>query len=283
MVDKYTLKVGEPLNVKVKVEGKGHAGSLEHLNVAWPQDFELYEDKSNTQFVRTGHTERLFEYMLIPKTKGKFEIPAIELSMFDPDSRSYQIRKTQPIGIEVLEGSLGSVYVAKNAKPGAEPSHEDIRYWMSASPEVDNHILRGAARGVAMASMVLVVLSMWSLTGSTDESRSQARQRTSSALRGRAQALGKLDQSPVEVFGEIESLLGELLKFQYGILIGSLTRPELREALQAKSVEESTVRQIEGLLELCESQRYAPGAGDSASAGRAAQELSRLIESMSLV
>jgi hypothetical protein len=278
-VDKYQTKVGEPINVKVKVDGKGHAGSLEHLNVKWPQDFELYEDKSNTQFMKTGQSERIFEYMLIPKTKGKFEIPPIELSMFNPDTQSYKTRSTQPISIEVMEGSLGNVYVAKNKPNSPGAPVEDIRYWKDSIPDPQSWLVRGAARGVAMASMMLALLSLWSLAASPDEEKRLARARTSQALLGRVKDLAKSEAPPVQVFGEVEAILAQLLEFQYGILVGSLTRAEVRQALMEKAkLDEATAKRVEALLETCENSRFAPGGGDPASAKKAAGELARLVE-----
>ena len=281
VIDKYEAKVGEPLNVKVKIEGKGHAGSLEDLGMKFPADFELYEDKSRTQFLRTGHTERLFEYMVIPKTKGKFEIPAINVSMFNPDSGKYQNRSTQPIQVEIMEGTLGNVYIPKTPTSAAtaDAPKQDIRYWIGESPGEKSQTLRAVARGVAMASMALAALSLWSLGIGGIENARQLRAKHAQALRQRLTALSSSTESPVQILALVEGILSEIIHFKYSVLVGSLTRPEIRATLTERGLKsEETARRIESLYELCENARYVPGGGDRDLARRAVQELDQLFD-----
>lgn len=280
MLDKTTVKAGEPVNLKVKVEGRGHAGSLERLNINWPQDFELYEDKSNTQFLKTGYSERVFDYMVIPKTKGRFEIPPIELSMFNPDSKAYQTKKTSPLSIEVLEGTPGSVYVPKSIGKSEPPrANEDIRYWKDQISENQSTALRAVARGVAMAAMVLVVFSLWSLISSQGDNTRRAKQQAGDAIKEKARALRTSTAPPVEVLGEVETLLAQILEIRYGIAIGSLTHAEIAQTLLSRAqTDEATAKRVSALLAHVESQRYAPGGGDSQAATRAVEELNAVIE-----
>ncbi|MBI3542255.1 MAG: protein BatD [Deltaproteobacteria bacterium] len=282
VADKTSVRAGEPINVKVKVEGKGHAGSLEHLAVAWPQDFELYEDKSNTQYLKSGQSERLFEYMVIPKLKGRYEIPAIELTMFNPDTRAYQVRKSQPIAIEVLEGTGGTSYTPKVSGGAPLAANEDIRYWHEGTSGERSAFWGVVTRALAAVSLVVAALSLWSLGTSPDEERTKSRQRNVQLLRQRVHTLKKSDGAPVDLLGEVESILGQVIELQYGIAIGSLTRAEVSQALveYAKS-DESTAKRVEALLELVEHQRYSPGGGDPASAHRAVDELIRLADRLS--
>lgn len=281
VVDKTTVKAGEPVNVKVKVEGRGHAGSLEKLAVQWPKDFELYEDKSNTQFMRTGESERLFEYMVIPKTKGRYEIPPIELSMFNPDSKTYQTQHTQPITIEVLEGNTGTVYVPKTGKDGGDAVAQngtDIRYWKDDISAGGSPMLRSVARAMAAASMALAMLSLWSLGSSPDKDQRQSHLKAAQAMRERAHALKKSTAAPVEILGEVEGLLARVLEHRTGVAIGSLTRAEAARALLDRKIDETTAKRVESLIELVETQRYAPGGGDRAGATKAVEELTRIVE-----
>lgn len=281
VADKQQVKAGEPINLKVKVEGKGHAGSLEQLSIKWPQDFELYEDKSQTQFMRTGHTERIFDYLVIPKVKGRYEIPPIEISMFNPDTRSYQTRHTESITVEVLEGSGGNIYTPKTQQPGLAEQREkqDIRYWMNEAPAGSGTMLRSVARGVAMASMILAAFSLFSLGTGAEESARQKRAKRNIELRARAATLVGSAKSPAEKLAEVEAILGEALEAQYGISIGSLTRPEIRQALtEGAAKDETLAKRVEALLELCENSRYAPGGGDHPTAVKASEELTRIFE-----
>lgn len=285
VVDKYQVKVGDPVNIKVKVEGKGHAGSLENLGLKLPPDFELYEDKSRTQFLNTGTTERLFEYMLIPKVPGKFSIPSIEISMFNPETRTYQTRSTEPIQIEVAEGTIGNVYVPKSnaAKVVQNEPMQEIRGWMTSEAGAGSASAGSVwiviSRGVACLSLAFVLFSLWSLGRGRIENKRQLRAKRVQLLRERIRSLAEPGRPPSEVLAQVESILSESLDLRYSLLIGSLTRPEIRHELLQRGVkDDSIVRRIEKLLELCEYSRYAPGGGDTATVGKATQELASIFD-----
>ncbi len=284
VADRYSLKAGEPLNVKVKVEGRGHAGSLESLNVDWPKDFELYEDKSSTQFQRTGRSERIFDFMLVPKVKGHFQIPPIELSMFNPESGRYQVKKTAPIEIDVQEGTLGSVYIAKGKPAEAKPENkEDIRYWMASdegeAPEAAASARTTAAKATAAASFLFAAYSLLRLRQSESGDRRRAEKlKSGKAYRERVQGLIRIDHEPSEVLAKAEAILAEMVQTRYGVSIGSLTRPEVRQQLAERSVEDSIRNKLESLIERCENFRFVPGGAQPQAARQVVDELLALID-----
>lgn len=282
--DRYSLKAGEPLNVKVKVEGRGHAGSLEHLNVDWPVDFELYEDKSSTQFQRTGRSERIFDFMLVPKVKGRYQIPPIELSMFSPESGRYQVKKTAPIEIEVQEGTLGSVYIAKGKPAEAKPGNkEDIRYWM-ASEEGEAAgsgapARATAAKATAAASFLFAAYGLLRLRPSEAGDRKRAeRLKSGKEYRERVQGLIRIDHEPSEVLAKAEAILAEIAQTRFGVSIGSLTRPEVRQQLAERSVDDAVCKKVESLIECCENFRFVPGGARPQAARQVVDELLALID-----
>ncbi len=284
-VDKYTLKEGEPLNVKVKVEGKGHAGSLEHLNIEWPQDFEVYEDKSSTQYNRTGRSERIFDIMLVPKTKGKYQIPAIDLSMFNPDTKSYVVRKSQPISIEVLEGIPGQVYVPNKSKPTvtADTPKLEAKAWLTEAdaqlePKSNNSFL----------GWLLGVASIFGLLFSYIQLKSKISNRFGKNKKvigkkevlEKAQALLKIDTDPSEKLATAQLIISEILKVQFDIEIGSLIRSEVKQALESKNVNTQTIDLITSLLERCENFRFVPGGAQPQAARVVVEELITIINKL---
>lgn len=281
--DKTVLKTGEALGVKIKVSGKGHAGSLERINPTWPADFEQYEDKSKTTFFKTGNSERVFEYMLIPRVKGKFEIPSIELSMFNPESHSYQIKKTQPLTIEVMEGSGSSVYVPKIASDKSITTKQDIRYWMASEPStpVLSTVVNSASKGSAALSLAFLMLNLFGFrardekTGAHKKKLSERKQ-----LLEKAEGLLKLEGQAETVLGEIENGIVTLIKLAFGINAGSLTRAQLREMLSTKNVEQSTITKIDALMERAAGLRYLPGSGQGAPVKELIQSFQDLVKDL---
>jgi hypothetical protein len=98
--------VGDPITLKVKLTGSGNferanAPALERNN-EWKTykpaaKFEP-EDSAGCSGTKT------FEQALVPLQSGKLTIPALAFSYFDPESKQYVTRSTQPLSIDVAPG-----------------------------------------------------------------------------------------------------------------------------------------------------------------------------------
>ncbi len=284
--DKYSLKTGEPLNVKVKVEGRGHAGSLEHLNVDWPKDFELYEDKSSMQFMRTGTSERIFDFMLIPRAKGKFKIPAIELSMFNPQTKHYVTKKSLPIDIDVLEGAAGSMASGKKpeaalVQPKAEEPKKDLRYWLSdiKDPDIEHESNANTFKLTALLSFLLV----FGTFGFYAKTTGNAPVRKSKGIKDyekKIQELVTIGNDPGVILASVESILSEILRNRYGVSKGSLVREDLKEELFNKNAGKVVTEMVISIIERCENLRFAPVSSNANEVRVVVDELSQLLKEM---
>ena len=77
------------------------------FEIAFPPDFEVYDPKViDKTFSANTHTagKKVFEYLLIPRFEGNFEIPAITYTFFNPLTKKYQSIRTAKIPIQVLKG-----------------------------------------------------------------------------------------------------------------------------------------------------------------------------------
>lgn len=288
-VDKYTLKAGEPLNVKVKIQGKGHAGGLERLNVQWPADFELYEDRSSTKFQRSGQSERQFDILLIPRAKGTYQIPPIEVAMFDPAAKAYKVRKTEPITIDVLagEGMVSQAPRAANgaAAPGkAVEAARDIRYLLSGVPakKGDAPLASQAMRGLSAAALAFMIMMLigYAVRPPGAVAGVDGAKILRSHLR---QAESLQDSDPQGALAAVDAALSKLLETRAGVARGSLTQEELGAALRHRKVAPGVASGIMALVALCENQRFLPPAlaNDPASAKKAVGELKRIVDAWS--
>lgn len=279
MVDKYSLKAGESLNVTVKIDGKGHAGSLEQLKVDWPTDFELYEDKSSTTTTKTGYSERIFSFMLIPKVKGKYQIPSIEIAMFNPDSKAYLTRKSQPMAIEVLEsdGSATPFAATQDKKKPLTEVKSDIRYWSAGFGEPNYAVLNKIFRVLALLSLATAGAGFFALGRVGKVKAKQDKHSELKEVIEKAERLSKMQLEPEKALFEAESLLAKAIYLVFSATLGSMTRSELREHLQNRGVEQLRIQQFESLLERCENLRFMPGVSKQAEAQKLCQEISQVL------
>lgn len=122
--DKGEVKANEAVTLTLSVQGKGNISAIEAPKVPWPTGIELYESKGKVKGGKAGIGQKDFEFLLVPRASGRITLPAIEMSFFDPEKKTFVTRSTQPIEIQVAEGlpPVGSLGVPSASSNGNRPS-----------------------------------------------------------------------------------------------------------------------------------------------------------------
>lgn len=100
-VETQNVPVNQPFTLKVRFEGSGNAKLIELPLIEWPKGIEIYDTKSDSKFFKNGRSFKEFEILLIPREKGELKLPAISVSMFDPQTKKYYGRTTSEINLNV--------------------------------------------------------------------------------------------------------------------------------------------------------------------------------------
>jgi hypothetical protein len=102
------LRVGDPLTLTLDIERGAASGSLELISAPdLTANPEIAADFAIVDKAPTGRSEgnvKHFAYALRPKRAG-VAIPALTVTIFDPDSEKFSEVATQPIALAVSEGS----------------------------------------------------------------------------------------------------------------------------------------------------------------------------------
>ena len=111
---------GDPITLKMKITGQGNFDRVTTNGLVSSAAWKGY--KPNARFEPADSDgfagTKIFEQAIVPTQSGSSEIPAVSFSYFDPDTRSYVTKTTDPIPIEIAPGS------AIAAAPAAHhPSH----------------------------------------------------------------------------------------------------------------------------------------------------------------
>jgi hypothetical protein len=115
--------VNQPFSLKIRFEGAGNAKLIELPAIQWPAGIEIYDTKSEAKFFKNGTSYKEFEILLIPRQTGSIEIPRIEFSMFDPQSKKYETKATESLKIQVGENPNDpKAYSEKTAPPSLKTS-----------------------------------------------------------------------------------------------------------------------------------------------------------------
>jgi hypothetical protein len=103
------LPAGEAATLKISLRAPVRPGSLGELALPKIKDAEVFTPEKQTiaDTSRGGiSTRRTYKYLVIPRSEGSLEIPAITTSWFDPGSGSYRSSSAGPFTLEVSKGSV---------------------------------------------------------------------------------------------------------------------------------------------------------------------------------
>lgn len=118
------VKANEAIDVAIRFEGRANLKLMEAPQLALPADFETYDPKVNDKIAVTGagmSGSREFQYLLIPRHEGTYELGGLAFSYFDPVSGTYKQLRSQPLTFEVAPGD------AATAGNGGVPNKVDVQ------------------------------------------------------------------------------------------------------------------------------------------------------------
>ncbi|WP_413943070.1 BatD family protein [Bdellovibrio sp. HCB-162] len=130
-VENNTVPVNQPVSLKVRFEGAGNAKLIDLPALNLPAGLEQYDTKSESKFFKNGRSYKEFEVLVIPRQEGDLTIPALSVSMFDPQSKKYYTKSTQPISLKIVNNPNAPVgsssRMAEAGKPAAKPTVAENR------------------------------------------------------------------------------------------------------------------------------------------------------------
>ena len=103
-----TARVGDPMEARITVEGRGNVDLWPAPEVRWPGSFRTYPGETTVlptaEGGRIGGT-KLFRTLLVPDSAGSYVIPEIRYPYYDPGTRSYRAATVAPRSLAVATGA----------------------------------------------------------------------------------------------------------------------------------------------------------------------------------
>jgi len=280
ILSKDALKASESFQAKIKVNGKGNLNlfTLPRINV--PNTLEVYEPE-RTENIKTslagmqGSVEEL--YTIVPQYQGKYPIPPVQFSYFNPSTKSYQTLRSQELLVDVFDGPTAGTKpqntLSLNSKMpvgGAESSFRFIQletklmpiktkaFWMSLNFWI--------LLGIPFLILILAYLFKRFVLEKAEDS-SSAKQRLASRLAKKyLSSAKKAFNNQIEFYEALERALHNYLKAKLKIETSELSKAKIEELLLAKKVEEQLAKDFIEVIENCELARYSPGSAGSIQA-----------------
>ena len=269
---KNALNASESLQATVEVKGRGNLKLFSLPEMATPSALERYDPEYSEQVntALSGMRGSIKNtYTLVPQFQGKYPIPSILFSYFDPKSKTYKTLESTDLIIDVIEGpkaAFGTANLpnpATIAVPNVSSSFQFIAQQTSFKP-IKQIPFFGSILFFALLAFPVIIILMYFLI------RSQTPGATSIARRHNAKLakkfLGKAKNNmsaPPAFYVSLESALHNYLKARLQIQTADFSKEKMQKLLSDKGVEEDTVVLFIQVLTNCELVRYAPSSRGS--------------------
>lgn len=273
MVDRTELKANEPLTLKITVTGKGNLELIEALPLTFPPDFETYDPKITNNLSKNNSGisgSRTFEYLIIPRNPGEFQIKPVEFSYFDPSRQSYTTLETPRYIIKVSKGDnepSGVTYSGISQKD-IEFIGSDIRHIKTGNIQLQriNSFFIASFHFILWMIILLmifsVILIIWQKNKKENSNIALVRNRKANkvAKRNLKQAGECLEKNQTEAFfEEISRALWGYISNKFNIPLADLSIESVHQRLSDKKISNENINQFTAVLENCEFARFAPG------------------------
>lgn len=138
---KQLVQVGEPVNIAVEINGTGNIRTIPQPELPATEKYKVYESGSSSDAFKRDYTvtgRKQYDYVVIPQVEGKWEIPAIELTYFDPIEKRYRVASSYAVPLDVEPGAVeeGRKVVYAGGGDDFEVISRDIRFIHSVSSTI---------------------------------------------------------------------------------------------------------------------------------------------------
>ena len=279
--DRRQLAVGEPVEIRLTIAGTGNVATVDAPEIEAPAGFDAYDPEVDRETFRGAtplRSVKTFLYTLVPQGGGRFEIPAVAWSYFDPARKRYETLRTDPVTLVVDGPALAAAPAAVGPDaPAGLIAAADWRRPLGSGPWLWALLIGGLALPALAAGLVAAARAGRRRLDADTPARRQ--RRTDAAVRQRLAEARQRDGAAA--YAEVERAVHVALDERYGIASGALARDALDRALADRGAPDALRARLASLLAACEQGQYAPGLPGALRAADAAAEAEALVEDLS--
>ena len=266
-----TVKAGDPVAVKIVVQGAGNLHAINEPVRPERSGFKFYDPKTNLETRKRGTRisgQKTFEYVAIPYKTGQVILPPFTLAYFDPVQKLYKTVQTKPIALQVTPGEQMPQPV--DGLPGEEVRAlgRDIRYIKPDRMHLaDQGLLLYQRSGFWLLQLipVLGVAGAYAyrrhrvrLEG--DVAYARRRRSRSEAQRRLGKARGLMEAGDSAGFyGEVHRSLSQFVADRTNRVAAGLTADQIGAMLVERGVDAQVIAGVQDVFGQCDQARFAPG------------------------
>lgn len=290
-LSRNTLNAGESLQATVEVKGNGNLKLFDLPELTAPPSLEMYspERKENVTTNLGGMQGSISEdYTVVPTKKGKYPIPALSFSWFDPQTGTYKTKTSEELLLNVENGPVAansSSGISNPNKQAVAINDSQFRFikLKTRLKPLENSQFLGSAGFWSALVLPLALIPLFIFFGKKREERARdvkgnrIRKADKLARKYLSEAKRNLGDQK-EFYLALERSLHNYLKAKLRIQTSDMSKDRIEAILQECGVEHSTIQEFLSLLSSCEFARYTPASSDAMKQDyeKAAQVISTL-------
>ncbi|PWH11016.1 BatD protein [Bacteroidetes bacterium SCGC AAA795-G10] len=272
ILNKDLLKASESFQAKIKVKGKGNLKLFNLPTINVPNTLEVYEPEHDEKVkITISGMQGTIEdnYTIVPQFQGKYPIPSIQFSYFDPNSESYKILKSQDLIVDVFEGPA-AVNTNRNLKSIAPktsiPAVDNAFRYIKLETKFVSIDKKSFWRSQLFWTLVIFPVFILSISfllkrvfyGRNNDVTKQKQRRAEQLTKKYLSSAKKHFDDQAQFYEVLERALHSYLKAKLKIETTELSKSKIKNLLHQKSVDKKTALEYVEVIESCERARYSP-------------------------
>jgi len=268
-LSKSEVEVNDAINLTINLKGSGNLNLAGEPVINFPQGIEKYDPQVTITNPGTASGTKTFEYLLIPRNTGTFELPPVSYTVFDPQEKKYITLRTEGYTVTVTGKPGEPTTTAPVYIPGEDVKYlgQDIRFIRNgngrlaqvALPLVNKpYYWLWYALALFIAALILI-LRRERLKRNADIAGVRNRKAARNARKRLSRARSLLGSGHTElVNAELARTLWSYLGDKLSIPQSEITRERCFSMLRNKKVTDELISELDLILSSTEYSQYAP-------------------------
>ena len=273
ILNKNALKASESFQAKIKVRGKGNLNLFNLPSINVPNTLEVYEPEHNEKVKVTlsgiqGTVED--SYTIVPQFQGKYPIPSIEFTYFDPKLEAYKTLFSQELIVDVFDGPTSGLPSVNNSlsksKNSIVPNDSSFRFIkLDTKLQQKNQkifwrsYLFWALLFIPIVLIITSILIKKYILNQTEDLTTRKQKRAQQLAKKYLSSAKKVIQDQAKFYEALERALHNYLKAKLKIETTELSKSKIQKLLNDKGIDKQISSEYVEVIENCERARYAPG------------------------
>lgn len=271
LADKNVLNANEAAQIKVEVKGSGNLKLFEIPKIITPAELEAYtpEHKEEVTTSLSGLKGLISDaYTVVPQYKGKYKIPEVTFSYFNPKEEKYHTILAEAVFVEVTEGKelpSSANDTAGSFKKNVVSNGNNFRFIALETkfePTSKKEFLH-SVEFYLLLLMPFLVIPIGILIGKKRAKRAgdifgnKIRNANKLARKYLSEAKKQLGKKEA-FYVALEKALHNFLKAKLQIETSEISKEKIAELLQNKGIGAVTINEFITVLNDCDFARYTP-------------------------